>query len=111
MPSETLAREVGSFLADTRSGTILEDGVELFDLAETRFSITTEHDKCLLHLWSAERNIVRRVIDAEAKNGDLRLTVTRFGQSKPQKLEILRDRDRRTPTARKAARGKYQRLL
>jgi hypothetical protein len=35
----------------------------------------------------------------------------RFGQTKPQTLELVADRDRRTPSAREATRTKYLRLL
>jgi hypothetical protein len=59
-------------------------------------------------MWSAERNIVRRVLDAEAKNGLLRLSVLRLGQARPTHLEICRERDRRTPSARKTARNLYR---
>jgi hypothetical protein len=62
-------------------------------------------------LWSAERNFVRRVLEAEVKNEILRLAVQRLGQAKPTKLEICRERDRRTPTAKRAARVAYQRIL
>ena len=37
--------------------------------------------------------------------------VQRFGQSRPAVMEICPNRDRRTPTAKKAARANYQRLL
>ncbi|HSS99475.1 MAG TPA: hypothetical protein VLK33_20710, partial [Terriglobales bacterium] len=70
-----------------------------------------EYNKCLLNLWSPERNIVRRVLDVETKNDTLRLQVQRLGQTKPGKLEICRERDRRTPTARRTARLSYQRTL
>ena len=33
----------------------------------SKYSISGEHNKCLLHLWSAERNLVRRVLDAEVR--------------------------------------------
>ncbi len=33
----------------------------LFDLAQSKYSISGEHNKCLLHVWSSERNVVRRV--------------------------------------------------
>jgi hypothetical protein len=62
-------------------------------------------------LWSAERNAVRRVLDAEVKNGALRLAVQRLGQARPTKLEICRERDRRTPTAKKACRVAYEEKL
>ena len=35
----------------------------------------------------------------------------RFGQARPIKMEICRDRDRRPPTVQKAARSRYARLL
>jgi len=57
--------------------------------------------------WSAERNTVRRVLDAELHHGNLRLLVQRLGQTRPSKLEIRRSRDYRTPTARNAARAVY----
>jgi hypothetical protein len=41
------------------------------------------------------------VIDAEAKTGTLRLTVKRLGRAKPSRVEICRDRDQRTPSAKR----------
>jgi hypothetical protein len=41
----------------------------------------------------------------------LRLAVQRLGQARPSKLEICRERDRRTPTARRAARAAYEQKL
>jgi hypothetical protein len=111
MTPESLMREVEDFLACARDAVIIEDGAVIFDLAESKYSISGEHHKCLVHLWSAERNIVRRVLDAEIKHEVLRLTVQRMGAPKPTKLEICRERDRRTPTAKRAARLAYQRAL
>jgi hypothetical protein len=54
---------------------------------------------------------VRRVLDLHEKNDVLRLQVQRLGQSHPSKLEICRKRDRRTPTAKRAARISYQQAL
>jgi hypothetical protein len=54
---------------------------------------------------------VRRVLDAETKNGTLRLTVQRLGQSRPTRLEICRERDRRSPSARRVSRSAYQHKL
>jgi hypothetical protein len=41
------------------------------------------------------RRQVRRVLDAEVKNGTLLLAAQRLGQTPPTKLEICRERDRR----------------
>ena len=86
------------FLAGSRGAVVLENGAVVFDLAQAKYSISGEYNKCLLHLWSAERNVVRRVLDAEVKNEVLRLAVQRLGQARPTKLEICRERDRRTPS-------------
>ena len=111
MTPEALARTVEDFLAGARDAVVLDDGVQLFDLAQSKYSISGEHNKCLLHLWSAERNLVRRVLDVEVKHEVLRLAVQRLGQTNAGKLEICRQRDRRTPTAKRAARVAYQRGL
>ncbi len=99
------------FLAQAHNAVVLEDGAVAFDLARARYSISGERNKCVLHLWSAERNVVRRVLDIEIKNEVLRLAVQRLGQVRPTKLEICRERDRRTPTAKRAVRLAYQRVL
>src|ERR1700733_13396786 len=111
MTPEFLARTVDDFLVCARDAVIIEDGAVVFDLAQSKYSISGERNKCLLHLWSEERNFVRRVLEAEVKNETLRLAVQRLGQTKPNKLEICRERDRRPPTAKRAARVAYQRVL
>jgi len=111
MTPEQLTRTLEDFLASAQNAVILEDNAVLFDLAQAKYSISGEHNKCLLHVWSSERNVVRRVIEAEVKNETLRLAVQRLGQSRPNKLEIFRERDRRTPTTKRLARLAYQRVL
>ena len=79
---EALARTVEDFLAGARDAIVLDDGAAVFDLAQAKYSISGEHNKCLLHLWSAERNLVRRVLDVEIKHEVLRLAVQRPGQTR-----------------------------
>ena len=111
MNADALARTLEDFLSEAAGAVVLEDGAVTFDLAQARYSISGEHNKCLLHLWSAERNTVRRVVEAEIKNGTLRLAVQRLGQAHPTKLEICRERDRRSPSAKRAARAAYEHKL
>jgi hypothetical protein len=47
----------------------------------------------------------------EAKNGTLRLMVQRLGRPKPSRLEICRDRDQGTPSAKRSQRMAYERKL
>jgi hypothetical protein len=111
MTPEALVRAVEEFLSEAPAAVVLEDGAVVFDLTQAKYSISGDRNKCLLHLWSAERNVVRRVVDLEIKSEVLQLAVQRLGQSRPTQLEICRQRDRRTPTAKRAARLAYQRLL
>src|SRR5258708_2745886 len=111
MSPELLARALQEFLAEARSGVVIEDSQIIFDLETAQYSISSERGKCLLHLWSEERNVVREVLDSELKNGDLQVSVRGFAQARPHKLEICRDRDRRTPSVKKAARTQFARIL
>lgn len=108
---DLLARSVEEYLASSAQGIIVEEGQILFDLSRTRYSITAERGKCLLHLWSEERNVVREVVDGEVRNGSLRLSVRRFAQARPHALQVLRERDQRTQTERKTARSHYAQVL
>ena len=114
MPTVTpqaLTRTVQDFLSEAAGAVVLENGAVAFDLAQSKYSISGEYNRCLLHLWSAERNAVRRVLEAEVKNGTLRLAVQRLGQARPSKLEICRERDRRSPSTRRACRAAYEQKL
>jgi len=106
-----LGRALESFLADHPRAVILEDGHLLFDLRLARCSVSADHGRCLLHLWSGERNLVRTVIALEPRRNTLRLETRRFGQSKPQFLTLVPDPDLRTATARDTARRRYLRTL
>jgi hypothetical protein len=64
---DPLSRTVQDFLSEASGAVVLEDGAVAFDLGQAKYSISGDHNKCLLHLWSAERNTVRRVLDAEVK--------------------------------------------
>ncbi len=108
--AETLARTLESFLLEAPSAVLIENGYVLFDFSSARYSVSGE-GKCVLHVWSEERNIVRRVLDCEPRSRTLRLSVLRFGQSKAQVLEICADAGHRSAVAQRAARAEYQRLL
>jgi hypothetical protein len=108
MTPESLGQVLAEFLDGARAAVVIEDGAIAFNLAESKYSISGEYNKCLLHLWSHERNVVRRVLDAEVKTTTLRLQVQRMGQNRATRLDFCRDRDQRSPAARRAARAAYE---
>ena len=95
--ADYLANMLEQFLADTPQAVAVEDGEVLFDFGTTKYAVSGD-GKCVLHLWSEERNAVRRVLDAEIKGRTLRLNVLRFGQAQPTLMEICGARDRRAGT-------------
>ncbi|MBV9573419.1 MAG: hypothetical protein JOY93_05150 [Acidobacteriales bacterium] len=111
MTPESLARTLEHFLSGCQGAVVVENGAVLFDLTASKYSISGERNKCLLHVWSTERNVVRRVLEAQIKNEVLQLAVQKLGQSRPTKLTICRERDRRTVSAKRASRIAYQRIL
>lgn len=109
--AEELACALEAFLAEHPRAAVLEDGRVLFEMQTACYAVSADHGRCVLHLWSEERNLVRTVTGLDARRNVLRLETRRFGQSKPQMLQLVPDRDTRTPTSREATRKKYLRLL
>jgi hypothetical protein len=106
-----LATTIEAYLTDHPEAALLEDGRVLFDMRMAHYAVKESHGRCLLEMWSDERNLVRTVTAVQERSHALRLTVRRMGASRPQTLEFAAANDRRTPTAREAQRRNYLRLL
>jgi hypothetical protein len=109
-PAE-LARLLEQFFLNYPRAALLEDGRVIFEMAAAHYSISAEHGRCVLHLWSEERNMVRTVVGLEARKETLRIRVRRLGTQRPQSLEVVKDRDLRTPATRALSRSRYLQLL
>jgi hypothetical protein len=110
-PPDRLVQIIEAYLADHPAAALLEDGRALFDMRIARYAVNESHGRCLLQMWSDERNLIRTVVDIQQRAQCLRLMTRRMGASKPQALELVPTSDRRTPTARDSARRNYHRLL
>jgi hypothetical protein len=108
---QQIAAVLQAFLDQHASAVVLEDGKAIFELSAGKYSIQTEHARCTLHLWSEERNLVRRVVSTTERGGVLRLATQRFGQTGTKLLEFAPERSRRTPTTRDGARERYVKVL
>ncbi len=106
-----LAQSIEEYLADHPAAAVLEDGRVLFDMRTAHYAVSEQHGRCLLQLWSEERNLMRTVVEVQERAQCLRLMTRRMGAARPQALELVPSSDRRTPTARDAGRRNYQRLL
>jgi hypothetical protein len=105
-PAE-IAATLQAFFSEHPRATVSEDGKVLFDMRTAKYTVSTEHGRCTLQLWSEDRNLVRRIVAASPRKGVLRLLTYRFGQSKTAQLELTPDPERRTPSARENNRTRY----
>jgi len=106
-----LEGRIEAYLANHPQAVVLEDGSVLFDMRTARYTVSDLYGRCVLQLWSEERNLIRTVVEVKERKQCLRLITRRMGIAKPQALELVEGSDRRTPTAREATRKSYQRIL
>jgi len=103
-----------SDLAASGSVEVREDGEWLAELATLHFELRVERKNPLVHLWSDERNLTRRVLRVK-ENADDRivLEVQRFGRAKPGRLEFLRTDSPRPAgrITREQFRARFARIL
>ena len=83
-----LAEIIESYLAAHPAAAVLEDGRVLFDMRTARYSVDESHGRCLLQLWSEERNLVRTIVEVKPRAQSLRLATRRMGAARPQFLEL-----------------------
>jgi hypothetical protein len=68
-----------------------ENGVRLAPLSQLSWEVRGADDKPLLHIWSEEYNLTRRVIAiTDHSEARLVLAVERFGRARPGRLEFVR---------------------
>ena len=74
---------------------VQENGSWLASLENFQYEVREKAGATLLHLWSAEATLVRRVIGIDVREGGrLALRVTRFGRGRADQLEfVCRERD------------------
>jgi len=85
-----LDRALGE-MASSGAVEVHEDGEWLAELAELHCELRREGKVSLVHLWSDERNLTRRVLCVKERTAErIVLEVRRFGRAKPGRLEFLR---------------------
>ena len=109
--AESLIEQIKTYLEDNPRAAMVEGGEVVFRFDQAQFSLKPEAGRCLLQVWSEERNVVRRVVSAQLKKDHLRLSVQRFGQSNLSVLELVPQEERRPPSASRLSRATFQRVL
>ena len=101
-------------IASSTSAELREDGEWLADLTGLHCDLRPEGNSPLVHLWSGECNLTRRILSVKEQSEDrIILEVQRFGRKKPAKLEFLRTDSARSAgrVAREQFRVRFRRIL
>jgi hypothetical protein len=110
---ENLDRALGELV---RSGAVevREDGEWLAEFASLQCEVSGAGKATLIHLWSDEKNLTRRVARVKEQTEDrIVLEVQRFGRAKPGRLEFLRTDSLRPQgrITREQFRARFDRIL
>src|SRR5579862_1656752 len=69
---------------------VRENGEWLAELDGVQYEVSAQGDAALLHLWSAQQSLVRRVIRVTEQSADrVTLEVRRFGYARNAQLEFI----------------------
>jgi hypothetical protein len=101
-------------MAESGSTEVREDGEWLAEFAGLHCELREQGKNALVHLWSDQRNLTRRVVRVREQSPQrIVLDVQRFGRTKPGRLEFVRT-DSRRPAARisrEQFRARFRRTL
>jgi len=101
-------------IASSGSAEVREDGQWLAELNGLHCELRAEGKNPLVHLWSDERNLTRRILRVREQSQDrIVLEVQRFGRTKPGRLEFLRTDSPRAAARinREQFRARFERFL
>ena len=101
-------------MASSGSAEVREDGEWLAELAGLRCELRAEGKNPLVHLWSEERNLTRRILRVREQSQDrIVLEVQRFGRARPGRLEFVRTDSPRAVArvTREQFRARFERFL
>ena len=108
-----LARALADITASD-SAEVREDGEWLAELSELHCELRSEGKQPLVHLWSEDRTLTRRVLRVKEQSSDrIVLEVQRFGRAAPGRLEFLRTANARPKgrVTREQFRSRFRRIL
>jgi hypothetical protein len=113
----SFARELEQSLARLQAAgeiEVREDGRFLGELSSPQWEVREQARNLILHVWTGDRNLTRRVIRILDSDADgIALETARFGRTRPGKLEFLRRDVPRTQgrLTREKFRAQFSRFL
>lgn len=109
---EDLKERIEFFLLGLRHPVLTEPGREVVDLSTSHYSLSTEYNKLLWHVWNDETNFVRQITGIQKEtSGRMELRFQKFGKGPPGTLILAESRAGPEQLARRGERARYARTL
>ena len=111
-PWENLKDRIESFVLGLRHPVLTEPGRDVFDLAASHYSLSTEYNKLLWHVWNDQANLVRQITEIRKETPTrMELQFQKFGKGSPGTLVISESRAAPEQTARRGQRKRFAQQL
>src|SRR3990170_5953655 len=112
LPIEQIKERIELFLLEQSRPLLTEPGHDVVDLSSSSYSLSTQYDKLLWHVWNENTNLVRQITGImSAKPGRLELRYQRFGKGPGGTLLLAESRATSDQLDRRTQRTQYVRTL
>ncbi|MBI3895618.1 MAG: hypothetical protein HY313_06775 [Acidobacteria bacterium] len=109
---EEFKDRIDLFLLGLRHPVLIEPGKEVTDLSTSRYSLSTEYNKLLWHVWNEHTNFVRQIVGIQKeKPGRMELRFQKFGKGPPGTLILAESRAEEGRLERRSQRARYAQAL
>ena len=109
---EELKERIDLFLLGLRHPVLIEPGKEVMDLSTSSYSLSTEYNKLLWHVWNEHTNFVRQITGIQKESlGRMELRFQKFGKGSPGTLILAESRAAESRLERRSQRARYAQAL
>ena len=109
---EALKERIEVFLLGLRHPVLTETGREVIDLSCSHYSLSSEYNKLLWHIWNERSNFVRQITGVRKESpGRMELRTQKFGKGPPGTLILAESRARKEQLERRSERSRYAQKL
>ena len=109
---EDLKERIEFFLLGLRHPVLTEPGREVWDLSTSHYSLSTEYNKLLWHVWNEQTNLVRQITGIQKETaGRMELRFQKFGKGPPGTLILAESHAAPEQVERRSQRARYAQAL
>src|SRR3990170_1754411 len=112
LPIEQIKERIELFLLEQSRPLLTEPGHDIVDLSSSSYSLSTQYDRLLWHIWNENTNLVRQITGIQkAQPGRMELRYQRFGKGPAGTLVLADSRAVPGQLDRRSRRTQYARTL